>query len=143
VVDSNGFLQKALSDDGLHPNAKAYAVMRPLGLDPERTFQMFCNHWRSAPEGKARKRDWDRAFQNWCFREYTGKARSSRYSLPAADLQAVEAWEKLVTSNGKDRDVRVDVALRKIGGFARWQQRTERDAPFIRRAFIDAYQESA
>jgi len=30
MVDGKGFLQDELSDDGLHPNAKGYAVMAPL-----------------------------------------------------------------------------------------------------------------
>jgi len=30
MVDSQGMLQKDLSKDGLHPNAKGYAVMSPL-----------------------------------------------------------------------------------------------------------------
>jgi acyl-CoA thioesterase I len=30
MVDEGGFLKADLSDDGLHPNAKGYAVMAPL-----------------------------------------------------------------------------------------------------------------
>ena len=30
MVDPQGMLQKDLSEDGLHPNAKGYAVMSPL-----------------------------------------------------------------------------------------------------------------
>jgi lysophospholipase L1-like esterase len=30
MVDAQGLLQKNLSEDGLHPNAKGYAVMAPL-----------------------------------------------------------------------------------------------------------------
>ena len=30
MVDAEGMLQRDLSDDGLHPNAKGYAVMTPL-----------------------------------------------------------------------------------------------------------------
>lgn len=30
MVDAKGFLKEELSDDGLHPNAAGYAVMRPL-----------------------------------------------------------------------------------------------------------------
>jgi lysophospholipase L1-like esterase len=30
VLDEQGMLKKELSDDGLHPNAKGYAVMQPL-----------------------------------------------------------------------------------------------------------------
>ena len=33
MVDSNGRLEEALSDDGLHPNAEGYKVMAPLVLD--------------------------------------------------------------------------------------------------------------
>jgi lysophospholipase L1-like esterase len=30
MVDEKGFLKDELSDDGLHPNEKGYAVMAPL-----------------------------------------------------------------------------------------------------------------
>jgi acyl-CoA thioesterase-1 len=30
LVDVNGYLQDELSDDGLHPNEKGYALMAPL-----------------------------------------------------------------------------------------------------------------
>jgi lysophospholipase L1-like esterase len=30
MVDDKGFLKDELSNDGLHPNAKGYAVMNPL-----------------------------------------------------------------------------------------------------------------
>jgi len=30
MADAKGFLKDELSDDGLHPNAKGYAVMAPL-----------------------------------------------------------------------------------------------------------------
>lgn len=33
MVDSAGFLQADLSDDGLHPNAKGYRVMAPIALN--------------------------------------------------------------------------------------------------------------
>jgi len=33
MVDSSGFLQADLADDGLHPNAKGYRVMAPIALN--------------------------------------------------------------------------------------------------------------
>jgi acyl-CoA thioesterase I len=33
AVDSAGFLQADLADDGLHPNAKGYRVMAPIALN--------------------------------------------------------------------------------------------------------------
>jgi lysophospholipase L1-like esterase len=30
MVDEEGFLKRELSEDGLHPNGKGYAVMAPL-----------------------------------------------------------------------------------------------------------------
>ena len=30
MIDTNGFLKEEFSEDGLHPNAKGYAVMAPL-----------------------------------------------------------------------------------------------------------------
>jgi lysophospholipase L1-like esterase len=37
MVDPQGMLQKDLSEDGLHPNAKGYAVMSPLAEQAIRT----------------------------------------------------------------------------------------------------------
>jgi lysophospholipase L1-like esterase len=33
TVDSAGFLQAELADDGLHPNAKGYRAMAPVALN--------------------------------------------------------------------------------------------------------------
>jgi len=33
TVDSAGFLQADLADDGLHPNSKGYRAMAPIALD--------------------------------------------------------------------------------------------------------------
>jgi lysophospholipase L1-like esterase len=30
MVDAKGFLKEGLSNDGLHPNEKGYAIMQPL-----------------------------------------------------------------------------------------------------------------
>ena len=30
MIDDKGFLKEDLSEDGLHPNAKGYAIMAPL-----------------------------------------------------------------------------------------------------------------
>jgi lysophospholipase L1-like esterase len=30
MIDEKGFLKDELSEDGLHPNAKGYAIMSPL-----------------------------------------------------------------------------------------------------------------
>ena len=30
MIDNKGFLREELSEDGLHPNAKGYAIMAPL-----------------------------------------------------------------------------------------------------------------
>jgi hypothetical protein len=53
-------------------------------VDPERTFAMFTDHWKSASGAKARKRDWDAAWRNWCRSELSkpnGKSgpRLTRY----------------------------------------------------------------
>ncbi|MDE2098667.1 MAG: helix-turn-helix domain-containing protein [Patescibacteria group bacterium] len=48
----------------LTPDRRAMALAE--GLDADRTFAKFCDHWRAAPEGKARKADWDATWRNWC-----------------------------------------------------------------------------
>jgi lysophospholipase L1-like esterase len=37
MVDAQGLLQRDLSEDGLHPNAKGYAVMSPLAEEAIRS----------------------------------------------------------------------------------------------------------
>jgi len=36
------------------------------GISPEREFERFTDHWRSASGASARKHDWDAAWRNWC-----------------------------------------------------------------------------
>lgn len=38
-------------------------------LPAERTFEKFCNYWRSVPGAKGRKLDWDATWRNWCLTE--------------------------------------------------------------------------
>lgn len=37
-------------------------------VDPDRTFAAFCDYWRAASGARARKRDWDATWRNWCRR---------------------------------------------------------------------------
>jgi hypothetical protein len=51
----------------LTPERREIAVRERL--DPERTFRAFTNHWHASSGANARKRNWDRAWDNWCLRE--------------------------------------------------------------------------
>ena len=42
------------------------AVAEAEHVDPDRTFAKFCDHWRAASGQRARKRDWDATWRNWC-----------------------------------------------------------------------------
>ena len=57
----------------------------------------------------------------------------------AEDPEAVSAWERLLATDGADRPPRAQAALQAIGGWSRVRERTTRDAPFIRREFIEAF----
>lgn len=48
----------------LTPERRAYAERE--GINPQREFEKFCDHWRSASGANARKHDWDAAWRNWC-----------------------------------------------------------------------------
>lgn len=43
---------------------RAFAVGE--GIDPDREFAKFLDHWRAASGANARKRCWDAAWRNWC-----------------------------------------------------------------------------
>jgi hypothetical protein len=81
-----------LPDDfELTPERIAYA--QEQRIDPQRTFQNFRDHWKSAGTANARKLDWDAAWRIWCRNEqkFTGGS-TSRISTatPATNDQA--AW---------------------------------------------------
>lgn len=41
-------------------------IAKGEGVDPEREFQKFRDHWLSAAGATARKHDWDATWRNWC-----------------------------------------------------------------------------
>lgn len=54
-----------LPDDfSLTPERRAVAAAERV--DADRTFQTFVDYWRGASGAKARKRDWDATWRNWC-----------------------------------------------------------------------------
>lgn len=63
-------------------------------LDPERTFERFCNYWRSKPGAGGRKLDWDATWRNWCMTEHD---RNKGGSAPQSREQIAEANRKRMT----------------------------------------------
>jgi hypothetical protein len=64
-------------------------------LDPERTFAKFCDHWRAASGGKARKLDWDATWRNWCRNESDWRPNGKANGHAGEH----EARDKLIRSN--------------------------------------------
>jgi hypothetical protein len=58
---------------------------------------------------------------------------------PTEDPAAVDAWERLISSDGADRPPIAAAALKAIGGWPRVHERTTRETPHIRREFIEAF----
>lgn len=56
--------QRLPMDFGLTEKRREIAKME--GVDPDREFARFCDHWRAASGANARKHDWDAAWRNWC-----------------------------------------------------------------------------
>jgi hypothetical protein len=55
-------------------------------IDPERTFKKFCTHWQHAQGPTAMKRDWDKAWRQWCEHE-----RPDPNAKPTPSPEAVAA----------------------------------------------------
>jgi hypothetical protein len=76
-------------------------------LDPERTFEKFCDHWKSAGGANARKRDWDATWRNWCRNEAdrAGKAtpggNGTRKSVTKFEQMQAQLSTDEVDENGK------------------------------------------
>ena len=62
------------------------------GVDPVRTMAKFVDYWRAAAGPKARKRDWDATWRNWCRTEAdrAGKNGSERKSRFAQAQEALD-----------------------------------------------------
>jgi uncharacterized protein YdaU (DUF1376 family) len=63
------------SDFALSDSMIAYAVSQ--GIDPQRTFENFCDYWKAASGAKARKHDWEATWRTWCRNEADRKRDSS------------------------------------------------------------------
>jgi hypothetical protein len=62
------------------------------GLDPQRTFEKFCNYWRSASGQRARKRNWDAAWRYWCQNDRGGgKPSTVGRFVPPPDEEVANA----------------------------------------------------
>ncbi len=74
------------ADFNLTDKRRAYASEQ--GVDPDRTFENFCDYWRAASGAKARKHDWDATWRMWCRRESEGTKNGT--SKPGRKPSAVE-----------------------------------------------------
>lgn len=59
--------------------------------DPHRTFARFCDYWRAASGARARKRDWDATWRNWCRKEADDASRNHTTGKPTAAQRAAAA----------------------------------------------------
>ena len=66
--------------DGWELTEERRQVAVSEGVDPERTFAKFKDHWRAEGSARARKRDWEAAWRNWC----RGESDRSRGPRPVA-----------------------------------------------------------
>ncbi len=86
----------------LTPERRQVAVSE--GVDPDRTFAKFVDHWRAESGQKARKADWDAAWRNWCRRE-TEHSRSAQTGAklrgPTAEESDRESLRKLIARRPK------------------------------------------
>lgn len=71
-----------------------------------------------------------------------GASRQRRSPERVAADEAKSKWTALLRSNGKNRDSRVEAAIKAVGGWPRIKQRTEREEPVLMREFCDAYLEA-
>jgi hypothetical protein len=69
-----------------------------------------------------------------------GESRQRRSGHRAERDEAVAKWNLLIESGGKQRDERVQKAIRAIGGWQRIAGRNDFEDSKIRAAFCDAYQ---
>ncbi|MEO6080645.1 MAG: helix-turn-helix domain-containing protein [Steroidobacteraceae bacterium] len=99
-----------LSDEfELTPSRQRFAQQE--GVDAQRTFAMFHDHWRAASGKGATKRDWDAAWRNWCRREAEFKrdrSNNPRGSVPPSrsDSDALRQLMNRRSSMSSLRDFR-------------------------------------
>lgn len=117
------------------------AFARSEGLAPQRTFDAFCDYWHSRPGAGGLKLDWMRTWQTWC-RTESDKIPGRRVAN-GAEPDAVHAWDRLLATDGTERDGRAQRALEVIGGYSRIKMRTAFDAPRIKAEFLEAYRGAA
>lgn len=80
-------------DFELTPERRAVAIREKL--DPDRIFTKFKNHWKAASGAKARKRDWDATWENWCLTETDrNRGGSKPPTVKAKSIEELEAEEE-------------------------------------------------
>lgn len=65
--------------DGFELTAERRAYAEREGINPQREFEKFSDHWRASGGANARKRDWDAAWRVWCRRSADDARRQQRY----------------------------------------------------------------
>lgn len=68
-----------------------------------------------------------------------GASRQRRSERRAEQDEAAIIWDRLIATDGKDRDHRSQAALDAIGGWRAWQMRTASESASLRKRFVEAY----
>jgi hypothetical protein len=63
-------------------------------VDPQRTFEKFCDYWRSVGGARGRKIDWDATWRNWCRSESERRPMSGGKRKAARSADEIEAAER-------------------------------------------------
>ena len=90
--------------DGFELTAERKAYAEREGIDAQREFDKFTDHYRSAGGASARKRDWDAAWRNWCRRAADDARRQARPPLRGSPIApAPAARPQALCDHGLDR----------------------------------------
>jgi len=87
-IEPEGRGTRLPEDFSLNPERKRFC--KKEGLDPERTFETFCDYWRAANGANAIKRDWNAAWRIWCRKEKEFRKRD-KPNLPDHSAEWLEA----------------------------------------------------
>lgn len=68
-----------------------------------------------------------------------GASRQRRSDRRAEQDEAAIVWDRLIATDGKDRNQRSQAALDVIGGWHAWQMRTPAESASLRKRFLEAY----
>jgi uncharacterized protein YdaU (DUF1376 family) len=115
------------------------------GVDPERTFEKFRDHFLAAAGPKGNRADWDAAWRIWCRDEaqgnYGSASRAAGNGVNGHPDAAVVAWSELIASDGAKRDAQVQAAIDAVGGWSAIRMRTEFEDAKLKNAFCAAYRQ--